>query len=228
MQRPSEPRAAHILVLGQRLAIGHGRDVVHWSASRLEDQDASGELVTVAWPTDPERKLLPVKAGDTLHLSVSTAQDAMYSAAVTVKAVTREPVPLVILRIVGDWMRTQRRDAVRFAIGVRPRLAACMYSDGARKKLRLVVTNISEGGVRLRSLDEIRPGDRIELAFALPGLEKELQVEARVRRVYHHDRDSQTIWEAGCQFEGLSAGVAQRIVQFIFTHQRAQARAKKV
>jgi len=216
------------LVLGQRLEIGYGQDVLHWSASRLEDLDTSGQRLTVAWPTDPERRLLPIRPGHALHMATSTSHDARYSALVVVEDVTREPVPLITLRVNGPWKRTQRRDAVRVGLVIRPRVAASIDTNDVHKKLRLAVTNISAGGVQVRTQDELRPGDRIELAFELPGVDKELQVEARVRRVYRIERDGQTVWDAGCQFEGVSAGLAQRVVQFIFAQERAWAHSKKV
>jgi c-di-GMP-binding flagellar brake protein YcgR len=171
---------------------------------------------------------LPIKPGHALQIAASTSHDAMYSAVVVVEAVAREPVPLVTVRVSGAWQRTQRRDDVRVGLVVRPRVAAAIDSNDVRKKLRLAVTNISAGGVQVRTQDELRPGDRIELAFALPGVDKELQVEARVRRVYRVERDGQTVWDVGCQFEGVSASLAQRVVQFIFAQERARARSKKV
>jgi c-di-GMP-binding flagellar brake protein YcgR len=76
--------------------------------------------------------------------------------------------------------------------------------------------------VQVRSNDELRRGDLLDLAFELMGLEHEIQLRARVCRVQRNER----VWEAGCEFEGVSERLAQRIVQFIFAEQRAQARAK--
>jgi hypothetical protein len=68
------------LVVGQRLEL---RSVADWLPTRLEDINSKDELLTVAWPTDRERRLVPLKAGDTLELA-GTAQDALYSATVRV------------------------------------------------------------------------------------------------------------------------------------------------
>jgi len=48
-------------------------------------------------------------------------------------------------------------------------------------------------------------------------------VRARVRRVFQRER----IWEAGCEFEGVSEKVTERIVQFIFVQQRALLRLQR-
>jgi c-di-GMP-binding flagellar brake protein YcgR len=214
------------LTLGQRLEIGFGEDTVEWLASRIEDHDGSGERVTVAWPTDHERRQIPVKPGQTVQLAASTPQDAMYAARAEVEVASREGVPLLTLRVSGAWQRVQRRNAVRVAVAIRPRSAEIVFGE-TRKQLRLGVTDISALGVQVRSQDELRSGDHLDLAFELMDVDEEIQVKARVRRVNRQERATSVIWDAGCEFEGLSAKLGQRIVQFIFARQRALARAKR-
>jgi c-di-GMP-binding flagellar brake protein YcgR len=99
----------------------------------------------------------------------------------------------------------------------------------AHKALRLGVTDISASGVQVRSQDELRVGDLVDLAFELSGIDEEVSVKARVRRVYRHDRGPAmaAVWDGGCQFEGLPDRLGQRIVQYIFAQQRAVARARR-
>jgi c-di-GMP-binding flagellar brake protein YcgR len=111
-------------------------------------------------------------------------------------------------------------------VAIRPRIAARLIGD-TQKSLRLGVTNISAGGVQLRSQDELRLGDHLRLAFDLMGMDEEIEVEARVRRVYRLERGASSVWDAGCEFESMSGRLVERIVQFIFAQHRALARARR-
>jgi c-di-GMP-binding flagellar brake protein YcgR len=232
----SNARTVGALAIGQRLEIGYdpsaprGRssEANEWFPSRLEDQADDAAWLTVAWPTDAQRRLILVEPGDILEVAASTPRDALYAAQGIVETTVREPVPLLTLKIDGVWRRSQRRNAVRVAVAIRPRVTDKVMGP-AHRTLRLGVTDISASGVQVRSQDELRSGDLLELAFELSGIDEEVTVRARVRRVYRHDRGpaSRAVWDAGCEFEGLPDRLGQRIVQYIFAQQRALARVKK-
>jgi c-di-GMP-binding flagellar brake protein YcgR len=114
----------------------------------------------------------------------------------------------------------QRRNAVRQRVAVVPHLAQIIYGGVARRSLRLGVIGVSGTGLSVRSQDELRAGDLLELAFRLEG---EVHLQARVRwvRRRHHG------WEAGCAFEGVTEKQAEAIVKFIFAEQRAMLRARR-
>ncbi len=225
MQQQSETRTKRTFAIGQRLEIGYGEDVVRWLASRLEDHDG-GDRLTIAWPTDAERRRMPVKAGSMIELAASTPQDALYSAAVMVVETVREPVPLLTVRLIGAWRRIQRRDAVRASVAIRPRIA-CRVDGEVLKPLRLGITDVSSAGLQVRAQEELKVGDVLQLAFELMGVDEEVDVQARVRRVRRQELGTQAVWDAGCEFEGMSDRIGQRIVQFIFAQQRALARTRK-
>jgi c-di-GMP-binding flagellar brake protein YcgR len=208
------------LALGKRLEIGIGEDAVKWFATRVEDSPAEG-LLTVAWPTDPDRRLLPLTPGTPVEVAVSH-RDAMYSATAVVEHAVIGAVPLIKLAVEAPWRRTQRRQAVRARVAIRPRMASIVYGD-AHKPLRLGITNLSASGIQVRSQDEVRRGDLLHLTFSLPGNATELQLQARITRVHRHER----VWVAGCEFESVSERLAQRIFQFIFAQEQALARAAR-
>ncbi len=214
MQQVSEAR----LAIGQRIEI-RGADS-EWLASRIEDLTADG--VTVVWPTDASRRFIVLHQGDTVEIAGSAPNDAVYSASAAVISVSNTEVPLVGLKVNGPWQRLQRRGAVRIGVAIRPRVAAKLFGD-AYKDVRLGITNLSATGVQVRSQDQLLPGDLLDLAFELMGVEGELELLARVRRVQHLER----VWDAGCEFESLPDRLARRIVQFVFAQQRAVARAKR-
>ena len=115
---------------------------------------------------------------------------------------------------------TQRRNAFRQRVAVVPRSAHIVYGGAARRTVRLGVIDLSASGVCVRSKDELRSGDLLELVFDVNG---DLHVQARVRRIIRGDR----LWDAGCAFEGLAEAQAERIVKFVFAEQRATLRARR-
>jgi c-di-GMP-binding flagellar brake protein YcgR len=211
------------LTVGQRVELNVG---ARWLASRLEDHDDKGTRIVVAWPTDHERRLVPLKAGDTVRLAISTPQDALYSVPARVERATHEGVPMLDLRVAGEWQRSQRRTAVRVPVAIRPRVVARIEGE-KRQPLRAGISNLSANGVQLRSQDEIKVGDRLDLAFSVMDIAEEIEIQAHVRRVQQHERGSLHVWEAGCEFKGLPPRLGQKLVQFIFAQQRAQARNRR-
>ncbi len=208
------------LAIGHHIEIGLLDGRVAWFPSRVEDYDDDA-LLTLAWPTDGDRRLVRFAIDQRLEVATYSL-DAMYVATVVVQRLSDRAVPLVTVRLYAGWERSQRRNAVRTRVAIRPRIADCVQAD-SRRRVRLGLTNISATGVRVRSSDEVRRGEVLDLAFELMGVEGEIQLQARVCRVQRNER----VWEAGCEFEAISERLAQRIVQFIFAEQRAQARAKR-
>jgi c-di-GMP-binding flagellar brake protein YcgR len=204
------------LAIGQRLEIEVGKQ---WLPTRLEDKSSEAELV-VAWPMDSLRRPMLLEVGQPVQLSVVVHGDGAYAAACKLVALHKGSVPLATVRLEEDWQRTQRRNAVRVPVAIKPRIADVIYSEKARRPVRLGVVDISATGVHVRSKDEIRAGDLLQLAFDLDG---EVNLQARVRRAVCNER----VWDGGCAFEGITEALAQRIVRFIFAQQRAVLRAKR-
>jgi c-di-GMP-binding flagellar brake protein YcgR len=175
--------------------------------------------ITVAWPTDAARDLLRLEPGQAVQVQLIAPEDAAYTAGAVVQELMPGHVPLVRLSLAGSWQRQQRRSAVRTRVAIKPRRAEVVYSRDVRRTLRLGLTSLSASGVQVRSLDELRAGDLLELSFEL---DDDVKVRARVRRVGRLERG----WEAGCAFEDITDSVSDRIVRFIFAHQRAALRAR--
>ena|SRR5689334_22428453 len=114
----------------------------------------------------------------------------------------------------------QRRSAVRQPVAIVPRLARIVYGGVAQRPVRLGIIDLSATGVNVRSRDELRAGDLLELTFVL---DTEVTFQARVRRVTRYER----VWDAGCAFEGVSEAQAERIVKFVFAQQRVTLRARR-
>jgi c-di-GMP-binding flagellar brake protein YcgR len=236
MSLASEQTSACPLTVGQRMELGYdpsaplsrASSATEWLSSRLEDLSADGSLLTLAWPTDALRRLILVEPADPVSVAITADQDALYAADALIESTTHVPVPFLTARIVGGWQRTQRRDAVRVGVSITPRLAHKAVGQTSTP-LRLGITNLSASGVQVRSHDELQAGDVLRLGFELVGTADRLELQARVRRVYRFETPGSrfSTWDAGCEFEGLSERLGQRIVQYIFAQQRALARATR-
>lgn len=212
------------LTIGQRIELSVGTE---WLVTRLEEHDDTGNRLVVLWPTDRLRRLMPLKAGDALQIAATSSEDALYSAPARVDRASRDDgLPMLELRVLGEWQRSQRRNAVRVPVSIRPRIVVRIEGD-KRQALRAGISNLSANGCQVRSQDEIKLGDLLDLAFEVMGIEEEIAVQAKVRRVQQHERGTMHLWEAGCEMQGLPPRISQKIVQFIFTQQRAQARNRK-
>ena len=204
----------------KRLSLGGRVEVAvadRWWPTRVEDM--TDRHLIVGWPIDTELRLVPLEVGQTVELLRVVAADGTYSVGAVVEECLRGEVPLVRVAIDGDWLRGQRRGAFRATVAIRPWTAEIQYRE-ARRTLRLGITNVSAGGVQVRSQDELRRGDLLHLVF---GLDEEIELDARVGRVTRRER----VWEAGCAFEGISERLSERIVQFVFTQQRMELRARR-
>ncbi|MBV8718655.1 MAG: PilZ domain-containing protein [Chloroflexi bacterium] len=112
---------------------------------------------------------------------------------------------------------TQRRSAVRQQVAVVPRLARILYGGVAQRPIRVGVIDVSATGLNVRSQDELRVGDLLELVLDLDG---EVQLHARVTRIHRHER----FWSAGCAFVGVNERLAEQIVKYVFVQQRHMLR----
>jgi c-di-GMP-binding flagellar brake protein YcgR len=212
------------LTVGKRVEVGidlPGHDT-HWLPTRIEDEDGSGERLTVAWPTDRGR-LVYIRLGETVRLAASLPGDALYATEVKIASARQAHVPLLDLEISGDWKRLQRREAVRVSVSITPRVAE-KVTPVARKPLRAAIRNISATGIQVQAREELGIGDRLALAFRLMPSGPELHLEADVRRI--ETLDHGRVWQAGCQFVEIQPGQSEQIIQFIFAQQRALARKR--
>ncbi len=226
MPAESRKQPGHVppLDLGQHLEFGvrdaHG---IRWYPSRLEDRDAAAERLVTAWPLGDELQLVPLAPGQRAIVAATCQDDALYSAEVRVEGLEQREPRLVVVRAANGWQRVQRRNHVRLGVVIRPTLAERLTGAGWWP-VRAVITNLSAGGVQVRSRDELLVGDRLDFGFALPSGAAELRVRLDVRHVEERRHGTLVVWEAGCQFKEPRTADCERIVQFIFAQQRAIAR----
>src|SRR6266568_874712 len=115
------------LAIGHHIEIGLLDGRVAWFPSRVEDYDDDA-LLTLAWPTDGDRRLVRFAIDQRLEVATYSL-DAMYVATVVVQRLSDRAVPLVTVRLYAGWERSQRRNAVRTRVAIRPRIADCVQAD---------------------------------------------------------------------------------------------------
>ena len=76
-------------------------------------------------------------------------------------------------------------------------------------------TNISIGGMFLKSEEPVPEGTQLSLEFTLPGSQEPLRVEAEVVRVAKRTKDKEITPGMGIQFKNLDKKQRQEIESFI-------------
>nr|WP_286207428.1 PilZ domain-containing protein [Thermomicrobium sp. CFH 73360] len=118
----------------------------------------------------------------------------------------------------------QRREHCRVPVTLSPQEVLLLPAEGDPQPLKGTIIDLSAGGVRFRSPQQLRVGDRLALRFTLPGSAQPIGTVAVVRRVAPVERVDPPRWDHGCQFERLDRRTEDAIVRFVFQRQRELAK----
>ncbi len=208
----------HAVELGVRDA-GETR----WYRTRLEEYDTQTGTLAVGWPM-VQLSYVSVHRGDLVYLGAAILNDALYVVECVVEEATLQPQARLGLRPAGEWHRMQRREHVRIEVYIVPESVHLLVPGGEPEPLMARMLDLSAGGARLRLGKPLRVGDRLEIAFTVPGCPRLITTRAEVRRCWPVEHADPPRWDAGCRFEGLGRQEADQLVRFIFTRQRELAR----
>jgi c-di-GMP-binding flagellar brake protein YcgR len=126
----------------------------------------------------PEHEPLEVEPGDEVTL-VLQLHGRMYTLSTRVKLIERSPVEVIVVDRPETAERAERRSFYRLMTSIAPRYTAWVDEDGDEiEGLRAQITDVSGGGVQLRSKDAVPVGDRVRLIFRFDGESRELDVSA--------------------------------------------------
>jgi c-di-GMP-binding flagellar brake protein YcgR len=193
--------------------------------TRLAYFDRVSGRLRVDWPTQHLR-LFPLMPGQIVQVDVARPDDALYALEMLIESASTEEPPSLVLRPDGAWQRIQRRRAVRHPVEMRPSHALFRRAGNADPiALAAVIGNLSAGGMRLTTLDELQVGDQLEMRFGTPSGGAELSVKLTVVRVGPSANSGHSAWDVGCEFVEPSASEREQIVQFILAQQAAVARS---
>ena len=220
----SEPPGAPELAPGQRLVLRVASDNgVHSLPSQLDHSDRSSGRLRVGWPTERLR-LFPLMPGQLVLVELAQAADALYTLEALIESASTEEPPSLILRPDGPWQRVQRRRAMRLSVDMRQTFASLVRTGSTRLPFDAVITDLSAGGLRLATAQELHPGEQLELGFGTPSGGAELRLRVTVLRAVP-PAEGTAPWDVGCQFIEPSASEREQIVQFILAQQGAVARS---
>jgi c-di-GMP-binding flagellar brake protein YcgR len=213
------------LQVGRRVEVGVNMGgEFRWLRSRIADEVRADGRLAVAWPTDRGASV-PAKMGQSVVVVIANSDDALYSSEMVVEGGTDRDPAYLVLRPERPWQRAQRRQDVRLPVIVRPAVTMHLVAGGSQP-IVATITNISAGGLRLRSEQQLEVNDRVYVAFTLP-TGADIRAHLGVRHVEHLASAMPEVWNAGCQFEDLRTADRDAIVKFIFAQQRSIARRQK-
>src|SRR5579859_4300219 len=198
-------------------------DGVHALRTQLEQLNETAGRMVVIWPTE-QMRLFALRPGQEVVIEVSRPGDALYTRETMIESATTEEPPRLVLRPIGEWQRTQRRDAIRRPVDIRPSHAQRVLPHGERQLFSAVIGYLSAGGMRMSTTTELDLGDQLELAFGTPSGGAELRLRVTVVRVAPPRSVAHDAWDVGCQFLEASPGEREQIVQFILAQQAALAK----
>ncbi|MCX2728208.1 PilZ domain-containing protein [Thermomicrobium sp. 4228-Ro] len=205
------------------LGVPHRHDRLTWHRTRVEDFSPDGQRVVVGWPM-VQLAYVSVHRGDLVYLGTTVPDDALYVVPCEVVATVLEPQARLVLTPAGPWERMQRREHCRVSVTLVPEELLLLSTDSDPQPLRGTIVDLSAGGIRLRLPQQLRPGDRLAVRFALPGTTQPVGAVAAVRRVVPVERADPPRWDHGCQFERLDRRTEDAIVRFVFQRQRELAK----
>jgi c-di-GMP-binding flagellar brake protein YcgR len=211
------------LHVGRRVEVGVNMSgEFRWLRSQVAEQVRADGRLVVAWPTKDHGQSVSARLGQSVVV-VASSEGALFSAEMVVEGGANGHDAFLLLRPERPWQRAQRRQDVRLPFIVQPTVAKVVAANGSRP-IQATITNVSAGGLHLRSEQQVDVGDQVYVAFVLPGSGKEMHAHLDVRHVERSARSEKEIWNAGCQFKDLQSAQRESIVKFIFAQQRSIAR----
>ncbi len=193
--------------------------------SRVED--IRPDRLVLAYPM---RQLVPVrlKAGDQVTVEV-TGERGVYRLETVVLGRDLGRVPVLVVAA-GEWVRHQRRDHFRVALGMAPAAARLLRPGAEGQPVRLLLRDVSGGGLGFVSDRPLQVGDRLEVELNLNGGRP---FPAQVEVVWVRPRAgpggpaARFPFEAGARFVGIDPAKQEAVVKFCLRKQLRQRRPEE-
>jgi c-di-GMP-binding flagellar brake protein YcgR len=201
--------------------------------SRVEDVLGDGSRLVLAYPM---RNLVPVRlaAGNRVVVEI-VGERGVYRLEAVVLGRNLGQVPVLVVEAAGDWVRHQRREFFRVALGMMPAQAVLVRpgASGAQEPPRVTVNlllrDISGGGLGLVADRPLKVGDQLELELGLNGSGAfSVRVEVvwmRRRPVERGAGRSRFPFEAGAKFVDIELARREAIIRFCLRKQLKQRRS---
>lgn len=195
-----------------------------WALSRVVDL-VNDRTIRVSAPT-LDGDIVPMSAGDAVDI-LYTSASASWS--VSAKVISREsqPIQSLIIEVVNEPIRTQRREYVRVATSLP--IVLSWTEDHVGNECKGIVTDISGGGIAVAFKNDTAPsiGIMARVSFKLPEKPDPIVLRTKVVRVKGNKHDG---WSIGLDFGELSNTLRESIISYTFHRQRqliAEGRLKR-
>jgi len=190
-------------------------------SSRIED--ISSDSLCVAWPSE-KGELVSFKWGSEVGVFLSH-QTGMLFGATRVIGQQLDPLPLLILTKPDILIKRQRRRFLRVKATVFPADAWVLDPDPARcRQIKVVIIDISGGGIRFVGDDLLTRGTKIRLKLDLPFACGAVDAIASVLRVDVRDGSNRGRFETAAAFSQICEGDRDRICKFALRQQLEAAK----
>ncbi len=192
---------------------------------RTRVEDAYDNLILVGAPLE-KGTLVPVRVGTVIKIEFRLA-DSLHEGRFTNEAIVekrfKSKIPLLQLRLLGDWEKQQDRRFVRVPVFIDAILTPIIEAEKQPEQAGIIL-NLSGGGFLLRTSYTFALEDFTEIAFKMEA--ESVVALAKVARLVI----SKSEQDYGFGFVDLREKTRQAIIQYVFKRQlelAALARRKR-
>jgi hypothetical protein len=164
-----------------------------------------------------------IRVGEEITLRTWRATDALYAVRAEIVAVERGAQACIGL-YVFEGTRIQRREYFRVPCWSVLKDTTIVAPDGEERKMRLLLADLSAGGIGLRSREALAVGSELRTELTLPEGGEPVLIKASVVRTEQTDDQAECPWEIGAMFTDVAAPIRERIIRYAIRYQLEQLR----
>ena len=182
---------------------------------RTRVEDAYDDLVIVGAPLEKVAGV-PIRLGTELKIEFKLTgpdKEGRFSTTAIVEKRFRTSIPLLQLRLLGEWQKTQERMFVRVPVHLDAVVVPLQEGGEELPPQTALILNLSGGGFLLRSDHPFQIDDEVRISFRI-GSEQTVSTAYVVRFV-----PGETGQDYGFAFLDIPEAMRKAIIQFVFKRQ---------
>lgn len=182
---------------------------------RTRVKDAYDDIVIVGAPLE-HGAVVPIRIGTELRIEFKLkgpSQEGRFSNWAVVEKRFRTSVPLLQLRLRGEWEKTQERMFVRVPVHIDAVIVPLTETSEELPAQPALILNLSGGGYLLRSAHPFELDDEMRISFRVGS--EQIVARAYVARVV----PTETGQDYGCAFLDISERMRKTVIRFVFRRQ---------
>lgn len=180
--------------------------------------DVGADEVRVQTPIE-KREIVHLRMGTRLKAFVRVGRDA-YVFETTVNGSITGRVHLTRLAAPQSIQKIEQRSFYRLQRSMVPVKTEAWSNEGSTRDFKATIMDISGGGIAFNSADTVPVGQRVRMVLSLQPFG---QIDVFVRILGRDEPGpGQTNFRYHCQFVDLPDADRERVIRFVFQHQRWQ------